>query len=575
MADGYFRGKVDTGWWMENIHAGIEFRKRHAYEHKWRRWRQYYRGEWRKDVMPVNLFFTLLRTIVPRVYFRNPSVSVVSTMPGFESALFARMLQRTDAKLFRQMRIKREMKKIVGNTFRFGTGIGKLGYGAQYTPTPNFGGTGEPLSSKGERVEYRDNVFVNMPWFSAVPTGTFIVPDGTANYEDARWVATWFRRPVEDVKSDPRFKNTDDLSGSKATETLNHTTRAGFPQDSGIEEVDLIEVRDKKFNRVFVLAPFTSGNGIVLFDGEDEFLIDGAFPLYPIVFNEDDEVFWGTPDSQILEPYQLEINEIRTQSMKHRRLSIVKILVKRGVLSDTEAEKMLSESVGAVVTIDGDLIDVRDFQISNIPGDLILAGEIVQGDVKETVGFSRNQSGQFKEGKSSRVSATEASIVDKAVEIRVDERRDAVADMIVNLTEGMHTIIFNHWDQPTVVDVIGPGGVPLWVKFRGSMLRQGQYQIKAEPDSNAPETKELRQQKAMLIYEKLKSNPLIDPQKLTQYLINEIPGAQFDDMLRALPPPQNAPGGPVNPQEFGGLVADSLKQAGNDPSSLRKPNGAG
>jgi len=41
-------------------------------------------------------------------------------------------------------------------------------------------------------------------------------------------------------------------------------------------------------------------------------------------------------------------------------------------------------------------------------------------------------------------------------------------------------------------------------------------------------------QKALVTYERLKTNPLIDPQLLTTYLLHELHGTQFDTMMRTL-----------------------------------------
>ena len=43
------RGKVDVNWWMEQVRAGVEFRKKYAYESSWNKWRKAYRGNWGRE----------------------------------------------------------------------------------------------------------------------------------------------------------------------------------------------------------------------------------------------------------------------------------------------------------------------------------------------------------------------------------------------------------------------------------------------------------------------------------------------------------------------------------------------
>ena len=226
--------------------------------------------------------------------------------------------------------------------------------------------------------------------------------------------------------------------------------------------------------------------GQVLYDGDDAMQSNG-FPNFPLVFNPDTECFWGVPDSQILDPYQREINEIRTQQMKHRRLTLVKLLAKKGSIDQGEITKMLSEEVGSVVWVNDASIDraVRPVQAADIPQSLFLAGEQTQKDVRDTVGFSRNQFGEYN-SQTAETTATEAQIVEGATGIRVDERRDAVADLTVRVIEGMHDLIFQHWSHREVMEVVGPGGVPIWVQFTPTMLRHGQYHVKVDPDSGMP-----------------------------------------------------------------------------------------
>jgi len=559
--DGYIKGKPDVAFWMEQVRAGVEFRKKYAVEARWNTWRSYYRGQWKSGIMPVNLFFSMLRTVVPRVYFRNPSISVTPEMPGMEAAVFARILERVDNKLLRQMGAKKELKRVVQDGYLFGTGSLKLGFGSVYQPTPSEGVTGEPVTAKGERFEYRDKVYQNMPWAARLHTGKFIVPDGLCVYEDARWVAHWDKRPTRDIKDDPRFRNTKDIGPSVLP-----TAMGGI--QGRIPMTDIIEIRDKKMSKVMVLAPFADRDARVLYVEDDEFLDRGSFNYYPVVFNEDDEVFWGVPDSVILEPYQLEINEIRTQMMKHRRLSLVKILHKKGAISVEELDKMLSEDVAASVEIDGDpRDDVNSMQTAGIPPDLIAAARELKEDFREAVGFSRNQFGEYKPG-SSDTTATEAMIVRMASEIRVDERRDTVADALVDMVNGQHQIVFSHWSAEQAVEVVGPGGAPIWLAFTGGMLGKGQYLTKADPDTSVPETRQVREQRSEKIYELLKTNPMVDPLKLTQYLLHEHHGVRFDDMMRALPVPEGgvpSNGEAITADEFGGMLQSSLGQAQRAP----------
>ena len=561
-------GRPDVGWWVDSIKAGLEYRKRSAMEERWNIWRSYTRGNWASGVLPVNLFFTMMRTIVPRVYFRDPGVSIVSTKPGPLFMGFAKLLERVDSKLIRQMRLKQAMKAIVQDAFLMGTGIGTIGFGAVHE-YEHAGHVEAPLvGAEQHSIEYYDHVSANMPWFRRIHPRNYVIEPFVPDFSSSRWTATFVERALADVKIDPRLskKARSEVQAGSFLDTMSPTGRYGNSQFSRggmygnrTEMVQLAVIRDKKTRQVIVMAPTTaSDGGMVLYHGHDA-LQGSGFPEFPLVFNPDSECFWGVPDSQILEPYQLEINEIRTQYMKHRRLTLVKLLARKGHIDASEVAKMQDESVASVVWTSGDpASSVYPMQPADIPQSLFASGNQVLQDVRESVGFSRNQMGEYN-SRTVKTTATEAQIVQQASEIRVDERRDAVADLLVDVIEGMHHVIFQQWTKKEVVEVIGPGGVPVWVHFAPSMLKIGQYSVKVDPDSSIPETRVRREQKAMQVFQFLQANPLIDPHKLTQYLLHELHGTAFDDIMKALPA---VPGHQeTDALGYGDMIRQSIGQA--------------
>lgn len=554
---GYIKGQPDASYWMTEIRRGIAYRKKYANESEWDKWRSWYRGKWSPQILPVNLYFRMLRTVVPRVYFRNPSISITNTRPGLEFEVLAQLIERLDNKLIRTMGVKNTIKRAVQHAWMFGTGVVLSGYGGAHQFTPDSIDNALPV--KGDmRLEYNTNIADNMPWLLPCHPGAFIVPAGCDTFDNARWFAQWVKRPLFEVMSDRRLKHVRDLKPSNSKETFK--LPSGIEMATNAEMVDLVIVRDKLFKKVFVLAPFSSDR--VLYYEDDGMQINGRMGAYPLIFNEDDEVFWGVSDSMILDPQQRELNEIRTLQMKHRRLSIVKAFMKGNAMDIEEIEKMTSEEVLSVVKIKGDMSDV-DFRIvAQEPQMLRTAANEVMNDVRENLGFSRNQAGNYDSGMGgggSRASATEAQIVQAASEIRIDERRDMCADLLVDAFTDINTMIFNHWKDDQVVGILGPNSLPYWVAFKPAALNGVEYLMDIDPDSALPETKQIRTQKAVQSYTLLKENPLIDPEKLTKYLLRELHGTDFDELMRGLGAMRSETGGnpdqPLTPEQYMEIVA--------------------
>lgn len=201
-------------------------------------------------------------------------------------------------------------------------------------------------------------------------------------------------------------------------------------------------------------------------------------------------------------------------------------------------------------------------QQGGIPKEFFLQEDRVYNDARENIGFSRNDLGEYQQG-SRKPTAAEVNVVASASSIRVDERRDIMADMLVDLVSDMHQIIFEKWNDEQIIDVAGPDGAPVWVRFKGDMLKSGRYEVSVDPDTGVPMTREVRRQLAVDEYSILKDNPLIDPQKLTRYILNEMGGVANDDLMR-----DGALGSRSNPMDIQ-QYANQLQQGGGQGGSIR------
>jgi hypothetical protein len=345
----------------------------------------------------------------------------------------------------------------------------------------------------------------------------------------------------------------------------------------------LWEIRDKKTGLVFVLAPYAEGlptEGKVLYCGEDELQLNGRLPLYPLIFNTDDECFWGIPDSQIISPQQGEKNEIRTQLRNHRRIAIAKLLYQVGAVNPDELSKLIDGNANIAVAVK-DINGIKELNFSGLAQIMSIlenTDALIDNEVQQLLGLGVNQFGEYAPGSADR-SATEATIVAQATQIRVDERRDACADLMVNMTTDLNQIITTRWPTDIVQDIVGPAGVPVWISATRDQLAEARYNLKVDPDSALPQTKAMREQKATMLYQLGKQNPLLEPTHLTQFWLHEMYGVDADWLLKQplfntspqspmpiaqasqqfaqLPPPANpaaaaaAPGGQVIPMGVG------------------------
>lgn len=497
------KGSKKLEEWKSEIRAGVRYRNIFGKSKDWARYKNMYRGYWGKATVPVNIIYALARSIIPQVYFRNPRISVTGMKPGYSP--HAWVVERLDNYFIRELGLKHELKSMVLDAYLCGRGPGILGYDSEWGFNPSFNSeefADESLTSfskKGEKIEYSGSVKPGMPWFMRCNPMDFIVPWGTGRFKDAPWFAFRKMRTLRDIKEDPKYKGVGSLKASFRTKLESSTDarpegQVRLHEEGHSDWVELWEVHDQRSGRVFVIS---LEHDKFLRDEIDHLQIEGL-PARVIGFNEDPDVFWWTPDARLIEVQQLEMNDIRTMAKKHRRVALLKVLYDKGMLGKNALSKLLDDDPKAAVEIDvGAQGDVRKavalFQ-SHVPPDLAIAAKEVREDVREVIGFSRNQMGSFEES-SGRRTAHEAEIVRAASMIRIHERRDIMADMLESTMRGINQIMFNNWTEERVVDIVGPDGAKYWIRFTGKELR-GEFAYKINPEETIPEDQNTRKAQA-------------------------------------------------------------------------------
>lgn len=479
--------------WQDRINNGLRFQQKVGRMNEWARYKAYYRHEFRSQTLPVNMIFSILRSLTPQVVLRNPKVTVTPRKPGPEAELNARIVQKIDNWLLSELMAKRELKKIVQDCFFAGTATMFVGYDTYFgfdsdsaDPTGQF--SMSQFNKKGDRVETNKGVMPGMPWALRGRPEDVIFPWGASDSESLEWVAMRCFRRVTDLQKDKRYTNTKDLTG---TITPVRTMAEGgisadwrdamqFSPDPDARFVELFQVHDARSGKLYAFTMDSTG---LLRADPDEMQVDGL-PSETISFNPDPDYIYGIPDARIIEPQLLELVDIRTQAMRHRQMDLLKTMVKKGCLSEEEKGKLKSGNVNPMVELDFEG-DIRSAVASFTPGisgilqDLSMQGSQVQGDIREMVGFSRVLQGEYQ-GKT-HVSAAETDAVMQSLSIRLDERRDAMADMLGKVVKKWNALIFTHWTKERVESIVGPDGAQWWLKFTGPQIKDD-YDLSVEPE---------------------------------------------------------------------------------------------
>lgn len=484
--------------WRDEVKLAEKYKEKYGKSKRWDTWTDMYRNDWDNKILPVNQIFSTGRTLIPRIYFRNPRIVVTPTRP--DMWVQSRIVEAVDNWLLSRIGMKKQMKRIVLDAYLYGTGIGKSGYDSEYGYSQEDSresteyeqellDRGYPLREE-ERIEYDTNILPGMPWYKRVNPRDIFVPWGILELQESPWIVHRFTRHIDDVKADPKYSNTGDLAATHRSMALEDKNIRQSALNSRHEDsyVELYEVYDLKAGKVRVYA-----TGHKMWLREDDLILD-QLPFDSLVWNENPEAFWGVSDTSMLEPQQKELNEIRTQYREHRKYSILKLLVQKDSLSPEAKQALTSGEPGALVEVEAEIDSSIKELKPYLTNDLLMAAQEVRRDIRETVGFSRNSMGEYDT--SSRRTAYEASVVNQAMQIRVDERRDVVADLLVQAVRRFNQYIFEFWKEPKVSRIVGIEKAANWIKFTGDEIR-GEYNLIIDPDTAKAVSSERRKQEAL------------------------------------------------------------------------------
>jgi len=548
-------------YWKSQIRRGIAYQEKFAEKKRWKDYYNYYWGKYKSDVYAVNKVFSMLRSLIPRVYFRNPRLIVSPKRPEFE--MRAVVVQAVNNLLIKELMMKETTKKIIQDAFFCNRGIVKIGYDRQYGSIPDYMSKAFPSE---EAIEYDVTVKPDMPWVLRTNPEHFIVPWGADSLKNIPWVAHKIVRLLEDVRKDPIYENTAKLKGGYERELRGvKEAEVGISETTLTSQTETIkeyQVSDEAWVEIWEIRDLKHGKILALNLDHDKFLRrpvdddlqgDGA-PFEDVCFNPDNDVYWGPSDMRILEPLQNELNEVRTQMSKHRKINLLKFLF-NDKFTPEQVQKFLSGDVGGAEIVP-DL--TRDDVVVIQPGEPIQLGNDAMGverDIRESVGFARTEEGEYA-GPPRRTKA-EIQAVQQAHWIRIDERRDIVADFLIRVMEKVNTIIFERWDQARVAPIVGPDNAIHWVQFTGPEIA-GDYDLSIDIDTGKPVTTEIKRAEAEHLLNMLTANPIlvehINPVELTRNVLKLYDWVDTDKVLMSQQA-QQGQGGPPQIEQLGAFAS--------------------
>jgi len=613
--------------WLSDIKLGLRYRAANEREKRWQRNYRYFKGQYDAGLIPVNIVFGICRTMIPQIYFKAPTV-LVRPRPGPQQEYARRMmasktLQAADKYLIGQMGLKKTLKLATLDSLLYNVGIMKIGYHSVFsefevgpsaeaqevlgalaqitgeTPTPPEQMT-EKEYDKYIKYSYHDLIQPNMPWALRISPKDFVVPVGAKNIEETPWCAFRFVKRLDEMKLSPVYKNKGDLKANATLRLEDHdgvTSPAEYQNQvagpSMDDYVEAWEIWDKRDETIRVVA-----DGVSKFLREEEHGLEiKGLPVEIIQFNPDGDDFWGVSHVDAIAPQVAEYTETRTQEAWHRKISNLKTLIDKNLLDPAEIAKIEAGTIGPIVLVNGDPSKAVYSFTQSMSRDIYKNAEDIFADLKVIIGYNRNQGGEFEQ---SRRTAEEIKTVRGVNQIRDDELRDIIADVLADMfSKKIHPLLFQNWSNDRFVEVTSiqqsvqpqpmmvPGQMPTqmavpqqnveWKPFDGAAIR-GEYDVEVIPDSTLPLNKEAEKQEALALFQAFRDDPFIRQDVLRKNTIDKFESVKVEELLKT---PQEMQAEQQQQFQMQMALAQAKTQmagtpAANDPSSVvGKPKGNG
>lgn len=600
--------------YRQRISHARRWRQQEGYDDCWRRMIDLYKGKHfpaglqDEDRIAVNMAFSTINTIYPSITINHPKIEVYANKEEDDDR--AVIAQAVVNYWWKHYDFRAPFRRATKDFLILGHGWVKVGYRYEETSekkslaevTDEFRSLVDEADAYAEQnpdlaaeLPSDEEIEANLastkvvvredrPFIERVdPFDMFVDPEATC-MDDVRWIAQRIVRPIEDVKSDVRYKEgvrrKVSADATVRTEWMSHDERKRM--DGDIDRVTLWEFYD-----------LAAGTVSVFTEGSSDFLVDPRPMPYafghPFEFLGNYEIpgdFYPAGDLEMIEGVQQELNKTRSQMMNHRKKYGRKYLYRASALSPEGREGLESNYDNIAIEVVDDNLPLQDVilpvPITPMSGDLYQYSDVVEADIDRISGVNEYGRGGHSEMKRT---ATEAAMIQDAANARSADKLAIVEVSIGKIASKVVALAQQYMTGTQVARVLGADEKQLWIEFTWEDIA-GEFDFTVEGGSTQPQNETFRRQQAISMMNSLGPmiGQVIDPAAIAKHVLQfgfgvKSPGKFMlqqqpmgaapgmpDAAGGAPPPPMGPPMAPPPPMEPGPGVGVDAPQM--DPRML-------
>lgn len=502
-------GQDEVDKWSARIQMAIRAHSE-KFEKRARRNLEYYLGQqfpddeaFEESRVPMNFVASVVDSLVPAVYTRNPKVIVSPKVPdrgnvavNQKNARFAKMFQGMMNQTIKEIKFKKTAKRAIKDGTLTSRGIVKLGFSGQLGKRQGrkylfFGPKKEPAGVPLDENMNDTYVKKQRVWAERISPFRFYYDPEAQDLEHAAWCVQEVSVPIHRVVNNPVYNQRvrRDLKPSGTvqksfTEGLwEHISKDSrtedFPED--VQRVILWEIWDRESKKIRVLAKGNQDLGFLRDDPwEKAFKGLEGFPFkeYQSIFVPDSQ--WGTSEVDRIIEGQDEFNIVRDMQFKHLRRAMASWVVTSGSM-DTETQKAWREGELLETFFLRNVNDIKPLMPPSIPESYFAYERSLKQDMSEN---SKLPSWRRAGERIGARSATEVNEISRGIDVVTNEKVDVVQDFILDILQGMAQIMQEKYTMKQIVPVMGERALE-WREFTVQEIKE-QLDIQIVPYSAVP-----------------------------------------------------------------------------------------
>lgn len=423
--------------WNSKISNSRKWRDEIAAKRRWKEMIEEYKGNWEMchdiTILPINLIFAYIKTELPSLYIRDPHIKI--NPKNKTSINTAKVLETVINYLWYYKKVKREIKKCIIDGLLIGHSWLKTGY------TGKFGSIEDGHGGTIETVENEDFFGYRVPWDCI----TFD-PDALDPPYDCEWIAQDVWLPIDEIKKNPRYKNTQDLQASYTKK--DHSNKDDI-NNKNAGKCRLTEVWHIKSKTVFTIAEGSLG---YIEDPKPWPYEHRGFPFSFLKFNFSNDDAFGISDVAMFEPQVLEQIKVRSAALDHLKRYNRQMQIDPSV-SDDELNKLTQGITGSFIKGDTSKPLALPISFPNLPSDTYAIEERIKEDMINVSGQSPAERGATQ--KTSTRTKAELIFQRQGAENRRSEKIDLVEDFVEEVAGNLVGLIKQFATDPYYVRILG------------------------------------------------------------------------------------------------------------------------